>query len=88
VFTPYDLVNVPRFNAYVRLLIDNTVSKGFSMATNPPTPGQPAMAQAVKQLSRLRYGRDRAGVEAEILERTRLGSASAPPQNEMRERVA
>jgi hypothetical protein len=79
VFTPFDLVNISRFNAYFRLLIDNTAAKGFNVATHPPTKGRPEMAAAIKQLSRLKYGRDRASIESEILERSRLGASSAAP---------
>ncbi|MBI4090020.1 MAG: type IV secretory system conjugative DNA transfer family protein [Candidatus Kerfeldbacteria bacterium] len=79
VFSLFDLVNIDRFNAYVRLLVDNRVTKPFSLATFPPWPGSPAIATEVKQLSRLKYGRDQAIVEAEILERSRLGSVAAPP---------
>lgn len=78
VFSAFDLINIDRFNAYVRLLIDNTASKPFNMATLPPTPGDPTVAAEAKRMSRLTYGRDRAVVEAEILERTKLGAPAAP----------
>jgi hypothetical protein len=87
VFSLFDLVNIDRFNAYVRLLVDNRVSKPFSLATFPPAPGSPAIAAEVKRLSSTKYGRDRAIVEAEILERSRLGAAAAePPGQPMTER--
>jgi predicted ATPase len=78
-FNAYDLINVPQYTAYVKLLIDNTASRPFNMNTLPPQKGDPKLAAAIKQLSRLKYGRDRASVEAEILERTQLGVA-APSQ--------
>lgn len=74
VFNEYDLLNVEKFTAYIKLLIDNTASKPFNMQTVPPRKGDPELAQAIKQLSRLRYGRDRAIVEAEIMERAALGT--------------
>ncbi len=79
VFSAFDLVNIERFNAYVRLLIDNSASKPFNMQTYPPSNGDPKVAEAIKRLSRLKYGRDRAIVEAEILERTKLGAPAVPP---------
>lgn len=88
VFTPFDLVNISRFNAYFRLLIDGTASKGFNVATQPPSKGRPEMATAIKQLSRLKYGRDRATIEGEILERSNLGAISATPLPEPHERVS
>ena len=41
-------------------------------AFTPPPKGDAELASAIKQLSRLKYGRDRALVEAEIMERTQL----------------
>ena len=73
VFNEYDMINVEKFTAYLKLLVDNQATKPFNMHTYPPIKGDPRIAEAVKQLSRLKYGRDRTIVEAEILERTRLG---------------
>ncbi|MBI3232161.1 MAG: type IV secretory system conjugative DNA transfer family protein [Candidatus Doudnabacteria bacterium] len=68
-FNQFDLVNIDRYNAYVRLMVDGTASKPFNMATMPPKrEGSEEIAQAIRQLSRLKYGRSRAEVEAEILE--------------------
>jgi hypothetical protein len=74
-FSAYDLINVPQYTAYVKLLIENTAAKPFNMKTYPPEKGDPKLAAAIKQLSRLRFGRDKFLVEAEIMERTALGSA-------------
>lgn len=73
VFDQNDVVNVEQFTANIKLLIDNTASKAFNMKTIMPPKGNIKMAQTLKQLSRLKYGRDRAIVEAEIKERARLG---------------
>lgn len=84
-FNAYDLVNVAKYTAYIKLLIDNTGSKPFNMRTYSPTPGNRRLAEAIKQLSRLKYGRDKAIVEMEIMERSQLGaSAPLPPMPEMR----
>ncbi len=78
-FNAYDLINVEQYTAYVKLLIDNTASKPFNMYTLAPQKGNPELAKAIKQLSRLKVGRDRMIVEADILERSALGvSAPAP----------
>ena len=74
VFSAYDLINVEQYTAYTKLLIDNTAAKPFNMMTYPPTPGNKELAEAIKELSRLKYGRPREIVEAEILERSQLGS--------------
>lgn len=74
VFSLYDLINLPRFQAYVRLLIDNTVARPFHMQTFPPTQGNAERAAALKELSRLRFGRDRELVNDEIMTRSRLAA--------------
>jgi hypothetical protein len=74
VFSAYDLINVEQYTAYTKLLIDNTAAKPFNMMTYPPTPGNKELAEAIKELSRLKYGRPKEIVEAEILERSQLGS--------------
>jgi hypothetical protein len=73
VFGAYDLLNVEQFTAYTKLLIDNTAAKPFNMMTYPPMAGNKELAAAIKELSRLKYGRPREIVEAEIMERAQLG---------------
>ncbi len=73
VFGAYDLINVEKYTAYIKLLIDNTAARPFNMMTYPPMPGNKKMAAAIKELSRLKYGRPRELVNAEIMERTKLG---------------
>ena len=87
VFGEYDVVNIDRFNAYIRLLIRNTASRAFSMATYPPTVGDAKLAATIRELSRLKYGRDRLIVESEILERTKLGEAAKPADTATIERT-
>lgn len=80
VFSEYDLANIPRFNAYVRLLVDNSATRAFNISTYPPSAGDPALAEKIKSLSRMKYGRARAEIHQEILERTRLGESAEPPR--------
>ncbi len=78
VFSEFDLVNIDRFNAYVKLMINGTGSKPFNMATLPPLAGGSAeMANAVRQMSRLKYGRPKEEVEAEILEASKVAEMLA-----------
>ncbi len=76
VFGAYDLVNVEQYTAYTKLLIDNTACKPFNMQTYPPEPGNKELAAAIKELSRLKYGRPREIVDAEIMERAQLAAAA------------
>lgn len=74
-FNEFDLLNVDRFNAYLKLMINLTASKPFNMATYPlakPTQEQLEVASAIRQLSRLKYGRSRSVVEDEILEASQV----------------
>jgi hypothetical protein len=80
VFNEYDLINVEKYTAYVKLLIDNTTSRPFSMKTPWPLAGEDRedMPGKLKHLSRTKYGQDRVKVETEILERTKI--APIPPK--------
>jgi hypothetical protein len=66
--TPQDLLALPRFTAYVRLLIDGMPSRPFSMETiPPPTTGRShARAAVIRRTSRHRYARPANQVESEI----------------------
>ncbi len=66
VFQAKDLMNVPNYNALVRMLTNGTPTKPFSMATLPPIQSDPARVETLMQLSALRYGRPRHEVEEEI----------------------
>ena len=74
VFSQYDLINVENATAYVKLLINNTPSRPFSMHTQWPIYGveRPELAAKIKALSRLKYGQDRSIIEAEIRRRTKV----------------
>jgi len=72
VFDEQDLINIENYNAYVKLMIKGTISDGFNMATYPPIKGDKKVAEAIKQLSILKYGKDREVVEREIMERSEM----------------
>ncbi len=80
VFNEFDLVNIDRFNAYIKLMINGTASKPFNMATYPlprATASQAEVATAIRQLSRLKFGRPRAEVESEVLEASQVADMMA-----------
>lgn len=72
VFTARDLINVDNRNCFARLLLNNELTKPFNMKTYAPTHGSQEVANALKELSRLRYGRDSAIVNREIMSRMKL----------------
>ena len=69
IFDQSDLINLDNFNAYVKLLINNLTSKPFNVAFPLAPPVSKEIAEALKELSRLKYGRDRNLVEQEIASR-------------------
>src|SRR3989338_3163730 len=83
VFGSYDLLNPPQFSYYIKMLIDNEAAKPFNMLTYPPQKGNKDFAAAIKQLARLKYGRDRRIVEAEIMERTQMAEPVAKAKTDM-----
>lgn len=82
-FGSYDLLNPPQFSYYTKMLIDNESSKPFNMLAYPPKEGSIELANAIKELSRLKYGRDRRIVEAEIIDRTKLDGGEAAAKTDM-----
>ena len=69
VFDEEDLVNLDNYNAALRLLIKGETSQPFNIVSYPPSPGDPKVAQLIKEYSRTKYGQDRAKVEEELYQR-------------------
>lgn len=87
VFNEYDLINVEKYNAYIKLLVDNQATRPFNMQTLSEVPNMPKanpeIARQIKELSRLKYGREKKIVEMEILERSRLGEPVRQPDTDI-----
>ncbi len=76
-FNEPDLINIDKFNAYVKTIVHNEPVKPFSIDLTKDMKKVAALrssqiAAAIIQLSRLKYGRSRELVEAEISQRARL----------------
>lgn len=73
VFNQFDLINVDKGSAYIKLLIDNSASRPFSMRTIWPLVGNsnPALGEKARALSRLKYGQDSRLVELGIEARSK-----------------
>ena len=69
VFTAKDLLNIDNRNAYVKLLIHGQTARAFNMKIYPPAVSDVRRIEKIKEISRLRYGRPRTEVEAEIRSR-------------------
>ncbi len=67
VFVQNDLVNLPRYNVYLRLMIDGITSDPFSARTLPPIAQLTHNREKIIKVSRERYGSEREEVESKIL---------------------
>ncbi len=67
VFTSKDIMKIDNYNAYVSMLVNGQPTKPFSMKTIAPEKGNPQFVENIKELSYIKYGRDRAEVEEEIM---------------------
>ncbi len=66
-FTEEDLVNLTKFNVYMKLMIDGVASSPFSAVTLPPAEGRTNNRETVIHVSHERYSKSRAEVEEKIL---------------------
>jgi len=66
VFAAHDLMNIDNYNAYVKLLINGQTSRPFNIHAFPTPRGSAKVAQAVKELSSVKYGVPREEVENNI----------------------
>ncbi len=73
-FSGYDLMNTDMFTWNVKLIIDQAQAKPFTMKAYPPEKGNKKVGDALKEISRIQFGRDKADVEADIAERAGLGA--------------
>lgn len=81
VFNAYDLINIDKGTAYVKLLVDNSATRPFSMKTVWPLLGvaRTDISTKIRTLSRLKFGQDRSIVEANIIRRTEIVMDSPSP---------
>lgn len=68
-FTARDIMNIENRNAYIKMLVNGRPAKAFNIKTLPPPQGNPAIVDALKQLSYLSYGGNREEIEATILKK-------------------
>lgn len=76
-FNEADLINIDRFNAYMRTLVNGEPVPPFSVdltrdMTKEKAMENPRVAELIKELSRLKYAKDIKQVEAEIQTRAKL----------------
>ena len=77
VFGEDDLLNVERYHAFIKTTVNNEPVPPFSLDTTKDLSKikameSPRVAEIIKEMSRLKYGRDEKLVEAEIARRAKL----------------
>jgi hypothetical protein len=63
VFTSEDLVRLPRYSIYIKLLIDGTTSQPFSAITLPPQVATVSLKETIIDYSRKKYGREQTVID-------------------------
>jgi len=77
IFTETDLTNVERYHVFIKTIFNNEPLTPFSMDLTRDIEQEmkyasPELAKSIVQLSRLKFGRDREEIEAEIVKRAKL----------------
>ncbi|MBY0376431.1 TraM recognition domain-containing protein [Patescibacteria group bacterium] len=68
-FTVTDITKLENYNAYMSMLVKGQPVKPFNIKTIAPEVGNPNVVNSLKELSYVKFGRDRAEVESEIMAR-------------------
>jgi len=80
-FTAEDLVNLPKYNIYLKLMIDGVAGPGFSAETLPPLSSlEKSNKEKIIRVSRERYGTSRKIVEEKIAKWTGTINIPEVPQ--------
>ena len=68
-FSAGDITRLENYNAYVSMLSGGQPVKPFNIRTLAPEAGNPNIVESIKELSYMKYGRDREEIESEIMSR-------------------
>jgi hypothetical protein len=80
VFKANDLMNLDNRNAYLRMLINGKPAKPFNIETMAPPVGYARQVESLKEVSYHLYGKDRAEIEAQIMEKYKRTPVPTPAQ--------
>ncbi len=72
-FSKFDLGNIDNFQYILKMMANNKITSPFKVAALKAAEGDEEMAKRAREVSKMRYGRPREIVEAEIMERAKLG---------------
>lgn len=79
VFSAHDLMNIPNYNSFMRVLANGVPTQPFSVATLPPITSDTARAALLTEQSLAKYGVPRAEIEEEIRLRYQKPAPPVPP---------
>lgn len=71
-FSKFDLGNIDNYQYILRMMVNNQVTSPFKVAAPKPEPGNENIVEAVRKTAKMKYGKPREIVEAEIKERAKL----------------
>lgn len=77
VFSASDIMKIENRNAYMKMLVNGSPVPPFNILTSAPPQGRQDVAEQLKQLSYLKYGKDRRSVDELILRKYASMAASA-----------
>lgn len=74
VFDTNDLINIENYHAFIKLMINGVPSRPFTLKGLPPSGKENIeRGEAIRQLSRLKYGKVKEAVDKEIQEKLAIG---------------
>jgi hypothetical protein len=82
VFSDQDLVNLDKYQIYIKLLIDGIASPAFSCTTLPPVKVYEDYTVLIKNVSRQQYSKSRETVETGIVDRLRANETDLKAEAE------
>lgn len=69
-FSRFDLVNLDNFTLVMKMMLNNKTSTPFKLAIYPPQKGREEIISPLKKIAKLKYGKPKAIVEADIARRS------------------
>lgn len=69
IFKASDVMKIDNHNAYIKMLINGRPVPPFNIETMPPPVGNPEIVEQIKNLSYLRFGKDRRVVDDAIMKK-------------------
>ncbi len=80
-FSAADIMKTPNRNAYMKMLVNGSIAKPFNMQTVAPFSGNTGIGSQIKDLSRKKYGREKAQVDEIVSKKyAQLSTSFVRPQ--------